>query len=116
MTRLPASLARLARRLALAVALLATAPPAAWLAGDLAAAARADEGWKDEFAQVCSKTQDAMTLSTQELQGLVERCDRLLPVVEKLDEPLRKVYGRRLKACRDLYQFVLDSRAPEAAR
>lgn len=117
MRRIGASLPGSVRRLALAAALLAaSASPSAWVAGDLVAAARADEAWKDEFAQVCAKTQDAMTLSTPELEALVARCDKLRPVVEKLDEPLRKVYSRRLKGCRDLYQFVLDSRAPGAAK
>ena len=30
--------------------------------------------------------------------------------INVIDESERKVYGRRLKACRDLYQFVLESR------
>lgn len=106
-----------ARALGLAVALVAAAPVAGALAAALVpAVARADEAWKDEFADVCSKTQDAMTLSEAELRSLVERCDKLKPAIEQLDEPLRKVYSRRLKACRDLYQFMLDSRAPGAAR
>jgi hypothetical protein len=36
--------------------------------------------------------------------------------MEKLEEPLRKVQLRRLQVCRELYQFVLDARAPGAAR
>jgi hypothetical protein len=51
-----------------------------------------------------------MALTTEELQSLVARCDALKPVIDGLDESLRKVYGRRLKGCRDLYQFVLDFR------
>jgi hypothetical protein len=74
------------------------------------ALARADESWSEEFAQVCAKTQDAMSFTDAELRALVERCDVLKPVVDKLDEPRRKVYSRRLQACRGLYQFVLDSR------
>ncbi len=80
------------------------------------AAARAEEAWLEEFAAVCSKTQDAMTLSVEELRSLVERCDALVPAIARLEEPRRKVYTRRLEACRNLYQFVLDSRAPRVDR
>jgi hypothetical protein len=73
-------------------------------------AARAEEGWSAEFEAVCSRTQDAMTLSSDELRSLVRRCDALRPAVEALDESRRKVYAKRLKMCRDLYAFVLGSR------
>jgi hypothetical protein len=92
-------------RLALAI-LLAGA-----IGASPARAADADEGWKAEFAEVCSKTQDAMALPSQELRDLVARCEKLRPALDRLDEPVRKVYTRRVQACRDLYQFVLDSRA-----
>jgi hypothetical protein len=75
-----------------------------------APSAAESQDWKKEFEDVCAKTQDAMALSAEELRGLVARCDRLKPRVERLDESQRKVYGRRLQVCRDLYQFVLDSR------
>jgi len=51
-----------------------------------------------------------MVLSTEELKELVARCDRLKPAVEALEPSHRKVYGRRLQLCRDLYQYVLESR------
>ena len=68
------------------------------------------QDWKREFDDVCAKTQDAMALSQDELKGLVARCDRLRPQIEKLEESQRKVYTRRLQVCRDLYQFVIESR------
>jgi hypothetical protein len=66
--------------------------------------------WKKEFEEVCAKTQDAMALPVEELKSLVSRCDKLKPQIEKLDETQRKVYSRRLQVCRDLYQFVVESR------
>ncbi len=51
-----------------------------------------------------------MALPMDELKGLVSRCDKLKPRIEKLDESQRKVYSRRLQVCRDLYQFVIESR------
>ena len=77
----------------------------------LTTAARAEGGWRAEFDAVCAKTQDAMALPVGELEALVARCDALAPEIEKLDETQRKVFSRRLKACRDLYRFVLETRA-----
>ncbi|MGE5048622.1 MAG: hypothetical protein ACM3PC_08655 [Deltaproteobacteria bacterium] len=67
-------------------------------------------GWKEEFEEVCSKTQDAMSLDAAELRSLIDRCDKLKPAIEALDESARKVYTRRLSACRELYVFVLETR------
>ena len=67
------------------------------------------QDWRAEFDALCSKTQDAMVLSRAELRGLVERCDKLKPRIDQLEESQRKVFSKRLRACRDLYQFVLDS-------
>ena len=73
-------------------------------------AVAAPPDWKREFEEVCAKTQDAMALPVEELKSLVSRCDKLKPQIEKLDETQRKVYSRRLQVCRDLYQFVIESR------
>jgi hypothetical protein len=70
----------------------------------------AQEDWKKEFDDVCSKTQDAMVYTSDELKNLVDRCDKLKPQIDKLDESQRKVYSKRLQMCRDLYFFVLESR------
>ena len=72
--------------------------------------AAATQDWKKEFEEICAKTQDAMALPMGELKELVSRCDKLKPRIEKLDESQRKVYSRRLQVCRDLYQFVIESR------
>jgi hypothetical protein len=98
----------LARSLVAALALVL--PPAAGRAAAPAAPPAAAQDWKKEFEEVCAKTQDAMALPLDELRTLVARCDRLKPQIERLDESQRKVYSRRLQVCRDLYQFVLDSR------
>ena len=72
------------------------------------------EAWQQEFDQVCGKTQDAMSLTVDELKSLVVRCDTLEPKIEKLDETRRKVYQRRLKQCRGLYAYVLESKSVDA--
>lgn len=76
-----------------------------------AGAEEAREGWQGEFEEVCSRTLDAMSLSEEELQGLIARCDALMPIIERLDETRKKVYGKRLRMCRDLYAFTLEAKA-----
>ncbi len=68
------------------------------------------EDWKEEFQDICAKTQDPMALSEDELRTLINRCDKLKPVIEGLDESTRKVYLKRLKMCRDIYSFSLDEK------
>ena len=70
--------------------------------------AHSQEDWSKEFDEICSKTEDAMTFSVEELKSRVDRCDALKPRIEKLDEPQRKVTLKRLQMCRDLYAFVLE--------
>jgi hypothetical protein len=93
---------RVAARALLAATLLASAA---------AGVARAAEPpWKNEFAEICAKTDDAMSLPDAELQSLVARGEKLTPEIDRLGETERKVYSRRLKSCLDLYRFVLESR------
>jgi hypothetical protein len=73
----------------------------------------ADEAWKTEFEDICSKTQNAMEVPVAELQKLVERCDRLKPQIEALEASPRKVYLKRLQLCRDLLVYVLDTKAKD---
>lgn len=75
------------------------------------AEALAEETWKGEFDDICSKTDIAMESSREELQSLIARCDKLKPQLEKLDEAPRKVYLKRIKMAHDLYQYVLDSKS-----
>lgn len=70
----------------------------------------AQDDWKKEFETVCAKTQDSGVLSDEELKDLVERCDRLRPLIEKLDETQKKVYLKRLQMCRNLFSFMLETR------
>ena len=48
--------------------------------------AHAQEDWRKEFDDVCSKIQDAMVFTPDELRDFVGRCDKLKPQIEKLDE------------------------------
>jgi hypothetical protein len=68
------------------------------------------DGWKREFEAVCSRTDDAMEMSPEELKSAVQRCDRIKPQIELLEPSARKVYLKRLQLCRDLYLYVLGAK------
>ena len=76
-----------------------------------AGSAYAQEDWKEEYASVCAKTQNAMTLSPEELKDFIARCDTLQEQIDGLEGTQaateKKVYTKRLKMCRDLYDFAL---------
>jgi hypothetical protein len=57
--------------------------------------AYAQQDWKQEYSTVCAKTQNAVTLSAEELKDYIERCDVLHD-------------AKRLKMCRDIYEFTLE--------
>jgi hypothetical protein len=73
----------------------------------------AKETWQKEFDYVCSRTEQAMSFSTEQLSSLIERCDALQPQLDKLDETRKKVYSGRLHQCRGLYAYVLESKKNE---
>lgn len=82
----------------------------------LVATAHAEESWRGELEELCARTNDAMTFSPEELKRLVEKCDGLKKRLDELDESSRKVYGKRLKMCRDFYAFMLESKQEGAKK
>jgi Spy/CpxP family protein refolding chaperone len=80
------------------------------LSGIMAAASDAPEAWQKEFEEVCSQTQDAMGFTPHQLEGLVRRCDALVPQIEKLDDVHKRVYLPRLRQCRGVFSYVLESK------
>ncbi len=69
-----------------------------------------DPPWRVEFDETCANTSSAMDLSLLELQALITRCEKLEKAIEQLDESTRKVFLKRVLMCKNLYQFVLDSK------
>ena len=76
--------------------------------------ARAQEpaDWRLEFEAVCGTTDASMSFAVEELTNLIARCDKLAERIGAEEETVRRVYLRRLKMCRDLLVFVLDSKNP----
>lgn len=70
----------------------------------------ASERWKQEFSEISSQTIPAMSLSTEELQALVVRCEELRTTLEGLEETPRKIYLKRLEKTKALFDFVIESR------
>ncbi len=70
----------------------------------------AEKSWEQEFNAVCSQTNDSMSLSREELQLLIVRCEKLKPVIEGQEETTRKVYGKRLEMCKNRLVFVLETK------
>jgi hypothetical protein len=68
------------------------------------------ENWKDPFEEICSKVDISQTLSIKELEGLIERADKLTPEIQASEDPSKKVYLRRLKNCRSMFEFAIDSK------
>ena len=78
-----------------------------------AAGAQEPADWRVEFEAVCSTTDAAMSFTVEELTALVARCDRLAERIgAEPEESARRVSLRRLKMCRDLLVFVLESKNP----
>lgn len=73
----------------------------------------AEDLWKQELMDICSKTDEAMTFSRDELKRLLQRGEKLKPRIEALEETPRKVYLKRLQMCMNLYSFMLDSRGAD---
>ncbi len=62
---------------------------------------------------ICSKTDEAMSFSRDDLKRLLQRGENLKPRIEALEETPRKVYLKRLQMCINLYSFMLDSRGAD---
>jgi hypothetical protein len=53
-----------------------------------------------------------MILTPEELKSYIDRCDKLLALINELEGEQaateKKVYTKRVKMCRELYQFALE--------
>lgn len=68
--------------------------------------------WRVEFEVICGTTDASMSFTVEELTDLIARCDKLAERIGAEEETVRRVYLRRLKMCRDLLVFVLESKTP----
>jgi hypothetical protein len=73
------------------------------------ASASAEETWRAEFDRLCAKTDQSMSISVEELRELVARCEKLKPEIEASANPQKKVFVKRLEACRNVFVFVIEA-------
>lgn len=73
-------------------------------------AASGAEAWKEAFQNICSKVDVSQTLTVKDLEALIAQADKLSPEIQKSDDPSKKVYLRRLKNCRSMFEFAIDSK------
>ena len=66
--------------------------------------------FKHEFEDICSRTSEAESLAIEELNILIVRCDKLRTLIEKEGEPEKTIYLKRLRMCKNLFVYVLESK------
>lgn len=76
-------------------------------------AAAGAEAWRNTFENICSKVDVSQTLSITELEALIAQSDKLTPEIQKSEDPSKKVYLRRLKNCRSMFEFAIDTKKTE---
>ena len=69
-----------------------------------------------EFADLSGKTRVAMELSSEELQELIVRCDRLLEHISTLQKSEKKIMGKKVTRLRRLFLYVLESKQAAAGK
>ncbi len=69
--------------------------------------------WQEEFEEICSMVQAGDALTKEELNELIERADKLMEEIKKLDIPSKKVYLFRLKKCRKFFEYILELKETE---
>jgi hypothetical protein len=74
----------------------------------------AEDDWRKEFDAVCCQTDNAMSMSIEQLRDSVKRCEKIKPAIEGLEPSPRKVFLKRWQLCRDLFKYVLDSKEAAA--
>lgn len=64
--------------------------------------------WLEEFEDVCSKVRIGDSLELQDLKSLIERVDKLIPLIQASDHKSKKVYIFRLKKCRSFFEYIIE--------
>lgn len=79
------------------------------LCGGCLLAAQAEEGWREEFERICSRTGEAGDMSEAELSQLIIESERLREKIAASNDPDSKVYLFRVVKCRDFFVFMKEA-------
>ncbi len=64
--------------------------------------------WRDEFARLCARTEDAASLPRPEIEKLLRQSEKLLERIEGLEIPEAKIYLFRLEKCQAFFEYALE--------
>lgn len=67
------------------------------------------DDWLAEFEDLCGKTEESGSMTKPEVKALIERCDKLKPIIQQSDNPQKNVYLFRLDKCKKLFIYVLEA-------
>lgn len=84
------------------------------IAASAVAPAWSEESWRASFDDICSKVDSSGSLSEKELAALIERVDKLVPEIQASSDPSKKIYLQRIKRCRSLFEFMIESKKSSA--
>ena len=68
------------------------------------------DNWKEPFDEVCGQVMGAESMNEKDLSAMIQKADKILPQIQASDDPGKKVYLNRLKKCRAVYEFILESK------
>ena len=68
-----------------------------------------EESWMDEYNSICGDTQKAIKMHSEELNILIDKCDKLLNKIKGSDNPRKKIFIFRIEKCKNFYQYIADS-------
>ncbi len=68
-----------------------------------------EQSWRYEYNSICGDTQKAVTLPGEEINALIDKCDKLLNEIKATDNPRKKIFIFRIEKCRNFYQYISDS-------
>lgn len=80
------------------------------LSGFLFAGGSWADSWSADFERICSYTDSAPELSSEQLSKLIEESDVLLANLPAKGNSQQKIKVFRLQKCRNLFRYLLDLR------
>jgi hypothetical protein len=63
----------------------------------------------EEYNSICGDTQGAVLLPSEEINTLIDKCDKLLIKIKAADNPKKKIFIFRIEKCRNFYKYIADS-------
>jgi hypothetical protein len=75
-----------------------------------------EKGWRTEFDAICGQTENTVDMTVADLRAALARCDRLRESIDRLEPTPRKVYQKRLQMCRNLLEYMLETKLKQGGQ